>query len=236
MRTEVHSPMHLYFQRTQPTHAATLQDIDDSISGRIKAPVRVVSTTNLAGTYNDTDMTLTLGAAGELVVDSVTLAVGNRLLLTAQLDATQNGIYVVTFAGDVTNPAILTRATDFDEDAEILEGVRINVDAGALFADSTWKLATTGIIVIDTTALAFIMTSQSQGTAKFVATVLGTGVATELNIQHELGTPDLSVTVRNITTNALVITDWEVVDNDNIKLLFAIPPDNTMNFRVVVIG
>ena len=95
-RTEAHSQLHIKFPRTQPDHPVTVQDLNDAVSGRIKTPVRAVSTMNLGGTYESTDMTLTLGVAGALVVDGVTLATDDRLLLTGQLDATQNGIYVVT--------------------------------------------------------------------------------------------------------------------------------------------
>ena len=131
---------------------------------------------------------------------------------------------------------MLTRADDFYESAEILEGTQIGVSEGTLFAGSRWRLATSGTIIIDTTALTFLMVENNQGTAKYAGAVTGDGAQTSLRVKHDLGTQDLSVTVRNITTDALVIVDWNAVDDNNIDLLFAVAPDNTMNFRVVVIG
>ena len=171
MSIELHRPTTVHFPRTLPTHVATMQDIEDALDGKIKAPVRVVATTNQAGAYGA--LSLTYGAVGALVIDGVTLAAGDRVLLAGQTTETQNGIYVVTETGDASTPAELTRSADFNESDKILSGVRINVDAGTLMSDSTWKLTTTGTIVLDTTALEFIKVSVSQGTAKHAETIQG---------------------------------------------------------------
>jgi hypothetical protein len=233
---EAHSPINIIAPRTQPTHAATIQDINDALDGKIKAPIRVVSADNLAGIYDNTELTLTMGADGVLVIDGITLAAGNRLLLAGQLNAVQNGIYIVTYAGSASTPAVLTRAADFNESEKILSGVRINVDAGTLFGDTTWRLAAVGTIVLDTTALEFIKVSSTAGTAKYAETITGDGLKTEFNIEHDLATTDVSVSIRNLTTNAIVIVDWHPEDSNNIEINFGIAPPNTMSFRVVVIG
>ena len=234
MSQEFHVPVTLHFPRTLPTHAATIQDINDALDGKIKAPVRVVATTNQAGAY--AALALTYGANGALVIDGVTIAAGDRVLLAGQTTETQNGIYIVTETGDASTAAVLTRAADFNESDKILSGVRINVDAGTLMSDSTWKLATTGTIVLDTTALEFIKVSVSQGTAKHAETITGDGTETEFNIQHDLGTTDVSVTVRDLANDNLIIVGWKPVDGDNIVIEFAVAPANTKNYRVVVIG
>ncbi len=67
-------------------------------------PVRVVSTSNISGTYqnctsnNGVGATLTI-AASSLTVDSVALAVGERLLLQTQTNTNEQGIYVVNSIG-----------------------------------------------------------------------------------------------------------------------------------------
>jgi len=236
MAREAHSPITIVAPRTQPNHAATIQDINDALDGKIKAPVRVVSTTNQAGTYDGNTQTLTYGVNGALVIDGVTLDMDDRILLAGNTDKTQNGVYTVTEPGDASTPAEVTRAADFNEDREILSGVRINVDAGAQFAGSVWTLATQGTIVLDTTALEFVKVSANAGTAKYAETITGDGLETDFNIQHDLGTTDISVTVRNITTNFEIIVDWRPVDSDNAVISFAVAPLNTMSFRVVVIG
>jgi len=222
--------------RTALNHLAIIQDIDDRLDGRIKSPVRVAAAANQAGIYDGNNMTLTYGADGALVIDSVPLHVDDRVLLTGQTDATQNGIYVVTEPGDSSTAAILTRASDFDDQAEILSGVRIEVDAGTQFGNTTWKLETSGTIIIDTTALTFVMVTPTSGTAKAATTITGDGLETEFNFEHDLGTTDVAVTVRNITSNLEVIVDWKPVDANNVEILFAVAPLNTMSFRVVVIG
>ena len=236
MSREVHSPLAILAPRTQPNHAATIQDIEDALDGKIKAPVRVVATTNQAGTYNPATMTLTYGANGALVIDGVPLNAGDRLLAAAQTTGTENGIFVVEETGDASNPAKIVRSPDFNASEKILSGVRINVDAGTQFSDTTWKLTTTGTIILDTTVLEFIKTSVSQGAAKFAATITGDGLETDFNIKHDLGTTDVSVTVRDAVTGHEVIVDWRPVDGDNVELLFVPAPPNTRSFRVVVIG
>ena len=236
MSKEVHSPLAILVPRTQPNHAATIQDIDDALDGKLKAPVRVVATTNQAGTYDPATMTLTYGANGALVIDGVPLSAGDRLLATAQATGTENGIFVVEETGDASNPAKIVRSPDFNASEKILSGVRINVDAGTQFSDTTWKLTTTGTIILDMTVLDFIKASVSQGAAKFATTITGDGLETDFNIEHDLGTTDVSVTVRNVTTNLEVIVDWKPVDGNNIEILFAVAPLNTNSFRVVVIG
>jgi len=67
-------------------------------------------------------LSLVAGSNGALSIDGVTLAQGDRVLLQDQTTATQNGIYVVSETGDVTSPAVLTRADDFNASAEISSG------------------------------------------------------------------------------------------------------------------
>ena len=234
MSIELHKPTTVHFPRTLPTHVATIQDIEDALDGKIKAPVRVVATTNQAGTYASN--VLTYGADGALVIDGVTLAVNDRILLTGQITGTQNGIYIVTDTGNASSAAVLTRASDFDTSDKILSGVRINVDAGTLMSDSTWKLATQGTIVLDTTALEFIKVSVSQGTAKHAETIQGDGAETTFEIEHNLGTTDVTVAVRDLANDNIILVGWKPVDGDTIEVEFAIAPDNTKNYRVVVIG
>jgi len=236
MARVAHTPIVQLAPRTAPDHLATIQDIDDRISGRLKAPVRVVAVTDQTGTYDILDCSITYGADGTLVIDGVTLAVNDRVLLAGQADGIQNGIYVVSQTGDASNPAVITRAHDFNAEAEILPGVRIDVNAGTQFIHTTWKLETTGTIILDTTALTFIMVTPAVGTAKAVTTITGDGLKTDFGFKHDLGTTDLCVSVRSSATNREVIVDWDPVDANNIEILFAVAPLNTMSFRIVVIG
>jgi hypothetical protein len=64
--------------------------------------------------------TLTATSNGPLSgIDGYAPSLNDRILVFRQLDATQNGIYVLTTVGDGSNPWVLTRATDFDTVADI---------------------------------------------------------------------------------------------------------------------
>jgi len=221
---------------TAPQDYVTMQWVEDYVAGKVKAPVRVVSAANLAGTYDPGTKTFTLGTTGELVIDSVPLATGDRLFLAKQTDAKQNGIYIVTVSGGASTAAILTRAADFDDDDEVFSGVRITVSEGTLYSDTTWKLSTAGIIVLDVTALDFIQVASATGAQKYAATITGDNLKTVFEIEHELGTTDLDVSVWNLATNSKVLTDITIVDNGTITVSFAAALSTAQSFRVVVIG
>ena len=65
----------------------------------VKASVRVATTANLAGTYNNGAGTITAGSNGAIAVDGVTLDVNDRVLVKDQTTGTQNGFYKVTATG-----------------------------------------------------------------------------------------------------------------------------------------
>ena len=146
--------------RTPPTeqnHIVRMQDMIDYVAGMTTAPVDVVLTTPFDAAYNTVGMTLTQTTPEELEIDGVTLLLGDRVLITGQLDKTQNGIYTVTTLGvDGTTEAVLTRAVDFDESTKIANGMIIPVDGGDVNAGTRWKL-TTGAkpFVLDSVTLDF---------------------------------------------------------------------------------
>lgn len=102
-----------------------------------RQPCRVATTTN-------TDI-----ASAPADVDSVTLATGDRILLTNQSTPSQNGLWVFAGTGNA-----LTRPTDYPA-ASIVFGIPqiiIFIWAGNTYAHTIWRLSTTGSITIDTTA------------------------------------------------------------------------------------
>ena len=115
---------------------ATKLDIASLSSGlQIKQSVRATSTSDWAATRtagtadasggNGVGEYLTASSNGALIVDGVSLNVGDRVLLKDQVDSRQNGIYNVTNAGGSSAAAVLTRATDADNsvDGEVREGM-----------------------------------------------------------------------------------------------------------------
>jgi hypothetical protein len=82
------------------------------------------------------------------VVDGVTLATGNRVLLIAQTDATQNGIYVVVASGAAS------RSTDANTSA-LITGTLVFVAGGTVNGNKQFALTTPAPIALGTSALTF---------------------------------------------------------------------------------
>lgn len=88
--------------------------------------------------------------SGLQTVDGVELENGDRVLVTNQNDAEDNGIYVVVDGDD------WTRATDFDTTAEIVKNVYVPVSGGDTYAGSGWVVANSGTVVVGTTPINFV--------------------------------------------------------------------------------
>ena len=130
--------------------------------------------------------TLTADANGALSVDSVAVAVGNRLLIKDQAAQDDNGIYTVTATGDGSNPFVLTRATDADQDAEVTAGAAVFVAEGTVNSDTGWVLTTNDPITVDTTNLVF---TQFTGTGAIIggAGILKTGATLDVELDTAAG-------------------------------------------------
>lgn len=77
--------------------------------------------------------------------------------------------------------------------------------------------------------------SWNSRTRKYAANI-GNGTATTITVTHNLNTTDITVTLREVATPYnVVITDIQIVDANNVKLLFAVAP-TANQYRVVVIG
>ncbi len=100
----------------------------------------------------DADITLTGGAP--VVVDGVTLQANNRVLVRAQSNAAQNGLYYVSTLGTGSNGTWM-RTSDGNQDGEIDPGMVVMVTEGTAYADTPWKLTTNGAIEIGITNLTF---------------------------------------------------------------------------------
>ena len=105
-------------------------------------PARVVSLTNVAGTYyngpsnNGVGATLTV-AASSLTIDSVVLQVGDRVLLQNQTSALQNGVYIVEL---IASTVVLARAFDQQNIEQLKAGQFILIGAGTVNAGAAFAL------------------------------------------------------------------------------------------------
>jgi len=93
--------------------------------------------------------------------DGVSLSLNDRFLVKDEAAShVDHGIYTLTQVGDAGTPWILTRATDFDNDSEVIAGAHTWVSEGTTQDNSTWSVVTNDPITVDTTAIQF---SQTQG-------------------------------------------------------------------------
>lgn len=122
--------------------AARIVDVENAIAGlstvfASKGAVRAATTANgtLATAFENGD-----------VIDGVTLATGDRILLKDQSAPAENGIYIVAASGAPT------RATDFDLWAEI-PGAWVSVTEGTVNADSLWLSTANAGGTLNTTAI-----------------------------------------------------------------------------------
>jgi hypothetical protein len=112
-----------------------------------KGSVRAATTANgtLATAFENGD-----------VIDGVTLATGDRILLKNQTAPAENGIYVVAASGAPT------RATDMDAWAEI-PGAFVVVEEGSANADTVWLCSSNAGGTLNTTAITWQQIPTSAG-------------------------------------------------------------------------
>jgi len=142
----------------------------------VKIPVIAATTANIT--------TLSAIRAGD-VVDGVTLANANRLLVKNQSDPTENGIYVISSS---TAPA---RAADFAEAGDINNGF-VLVNGGTTQRGSGWAVQS-NITAVDTDPIIFV---------QFSAALVGV-TAASVGLGNVDNTSDLNKPLSTATTTAL---------------------------------
>lgn len=171
-----------------------------------KDSVRVASTATVD---------LTLGTVVAQVIDGVTLAAGDRILLKNQQFPQDNGIYTVQAAGAALR----------SPDANSPEGLRaatVLVEAGTANFDTGWHQTTDGISV-NTTQLIWVKIFGGAASAlrKFTATVGGTA---SMAVAHNFGTRDVKVQVRDAVSHAVVDPEIVMTDLNTVTILEAVAP------------
>jgi hypothetical protein len=239
---------------TSATDAVTKQYVDSKLAGLTwKQPVRAATTTN---------GTLATAYANGSVIDGVTLATNDRVLLKDQTTQADNGIYTVNASGAPT------RATDADSSAE-LDSAAVLVTSGTVNADNAFTQTTNaptvgssnlvwaqfgganlpvagagltrtgntlavnpGSGIIADGASTRIDTSV---TARHVAASVGDGSSTSIAVTHNLGTKDVIVSIRRNSDDVGVLTDWTATSINVVTLTFAVAPTSSQ-YRVTVVG
>lgn len=154
-----------------PTQAAVLS-LFNTLNGKfsfVSPPAQAATTSNYSATYSNgtagVGATLTATSNGAAIIDGVTLSVNDIVLFKDQTSKFQNGLYYLSTNGDVSNPSIFTRSTNYDTSAEITPGTIAVVLSGTVNAKTLWVEVAT-VTTVGTDSIVFV--SYAQGTNTFV--------------------------------------------------------------------
>ena len=166
----------------------------------VKKSVRVATTANLAGSYNNGNGTITASSNGAISIDGVSLSVNDRVLVKDQTSQVENGFYRVTTVGSGSAAFVLTRTPDGDEADELTGGAFTFVEEGTANADNGYVASHNGTPTVGTTNITF---EQFSGAGQIAA---GAGLTKTGNTINVVGTAD-KITV---SANALTIASTYV--------------------------
>lgn len=187
---------------TASTAATTKQYVDSLVAGlNFLNPAYAATTADLSGyTYDNgvsgVGATLTAGSNGAFATDSVSPALGARILVKNQTATEQNGVYTLSTVGDGSNLAVLTRATDYNTPAQITSGDYIIVEAGSTQSNTSWvQTATVTLVGTDpitftqfTASIPVNVASGGTGRTSDTAYALIAGGTTSTSAHQSLGT------------------------------------------------
>lgn len=148
-----------------------------------KTAVRLAGTVALTATYangaSGVGATLTnAGAQVALSLDGVAVALSDRVLIKDQASAFQNGVYTVSNIGSGATNWVLTRATDYDQAADIAQGDTFLVNFGSTYAGRALQQTASGPFTMGTTSITFSLLSTTTSPAGFMwNSVTGTSQA-----------------------------------------------------------
>lgn len=168
-----------------PLEASTKQYVDSTAANGVAKGACVYATTaplpaNLyANGASGVGATLTGISVGALSLDGNAVSVGQRVLIKNEVAAENNGIYTVTAAGSGIAVYVLTRATDFNSTADIVDGATTFITSGATLGFTTWQLDAVGAVTVGTTDLDF---NQIAGPGTIVAGAALSYTGSTLNV------------------------------------------------------
>ena len=238
------------------TDAANKQYVDNVARGLMwKAPVRAASTTSVTTTAPGAPIDGVALAANDRVLlkDQATPAQnglwvwnGAAVAMTRTVDADATGelapgtavsVTEGTVNGDkvwmITSDAAITVGTTSQTWGQLGGGTSYTAGNGiaiAANAISAVAAASGGVQVV----AGGIQLDASIAARKFSANV-GNGSATAIAVAHNLATQDVTVTVREVGSQAKVLVDWVATDVNTATLTFAVAPASNA-FRVSVVG
>ena len=217
-----------------------------------KPSVRVIATSNIT-------------LSGTQTIDSISVIVGDRVLVAGQTTGSQNGVYIVASGA-------WTRATDADQTGEITPGAFWFVEEGTIMGKTQWRANNTGTITLGTTAISIVqfgaatnytaslgvqlvgndfranlavsggLTLSGNGiqvdtsiVARKFNATIGDGSATSFVLTHNLGTTDIVASVREVSTGDILITNVNSTSTTTATISFVYAPTSGQ-YRVTIMG
>lgn len=152
---------------TNANDAVNRGQLDNAITGVHYKAARQYATAEAlpANTYNNgasgVGATLTAVATGTLTIDGNVMAINETVLVKDEATQANNGLYNVTVAGAIGVAYILTRATDFDQSADITQGDALYILFGTANSNTSWIYNGTSAPTMGTTAITFAQINNS---------------------------------------------------------------------------
>ncbi len=221
-----------------------ISQISSAISGGVKAvkdPVRVLFAANIALS----------GIPTSANADGVTLAVGDRVITTAQTTASQNGLWLVQ-SGAWTRPNDWSSVSGIGYSG-IEPGTEILVQEGATYLGTVQRITTTGNLTVDTSAVAFTQVNKINtytngnglaltGTVFSVQVVAGGGitvsasgiaidktiVGTKFNASIGDGSASSFTVTHNLASQDVDVTVRDTGTNELVQPMVTAPTVNTV--------
>lgn len=222
---------------TTGTDASTKAYVDNATAGvtSTKGSVKALAVANYV-----------VATGGLTVTDGVTPIDGDRILLTGQTTASENGIWVA-------HAGAWTRPTDYAT-GSVQQGAYVFVDGGTVYGNTGWLLTGTSQVTVDTTAetwvqftglgditvVAPIVKTGNQLSLSFTptkkyATLIGDGSTLAYTVTHNLASLDVVVNLREVSTGNKVEADVVYATTNTITVTFAVAP-TTNAISAIVVG
>jgi hypothetical protein len=212
---------------TEESHLVSLGEMVRYVGGMTAATVDCATTAALDAAYNAGTMELTSNNYEELEVDGHVMAAGERLLVKNSLDATENGIFVMTQQG--SGPSylsyVLERAADMNTGASLKNGLIVPVAGGDTMAGTKWKLTPAAVpAVLGSTALHF-----SREVTDFTKVVeeafpiAGDASTLAYVFAHNWGTRNVTHEIYEDATGATVMAAFRRIDANSVRVSLGTP-------------
>ncbi|PXX48992.1 hypothetical protein [Aquitalea magnusonii] len=198
--------------------------------------------------------------SGLPTVDGVAMTAGQRLLLVGQTAATQNGVYVVAAGAWTRDVDIITPQAFW----LVEQGTTYGGSQWKVSTTGTITLGTTSLSIVQfgagsaysagygltLTGASFAVNAKAGGgivsdstgvyldaavAARKYAATIGDGSSVSIAVAHGLGTQDITVSIRDASTNQAYEADWTATGTSVVTFNFPTAPAAN-SLRVVVHG